>query len=80
MDDHQGQVGAELRKAMDEMRALRDEARLKLHLASMDARSAWNRMEPEIEAAERDASRATANALQKVEGAVKKLRSLVASL
>ena len=31
-----------LRKAVDELRALRDEARVRLHLASMDARTAWD--------------------------------------
>lgn len=31
------------------LQQLRDEIRLKLHLASMDARDEWHRLEPQVE-------------------------------
>jgi len=31
------------------MQRLRDEIRLKMHLASMDAKDEWNRLEPQID-------------------------------
>ena len=73
-------LATEMRKALDEVRTLRDEAKLKLHLATMDARDAWARLEPKIDAAEREASRASAAALREVEATAKKLRELVATL
>ena len=69
-----------LKKAVDEMRALRDETRLKVHLASRDARAAWDRLEPAIEEAERDVAQASVTALRKIEENVKQLRGLVAKL
>lgn len=48
-----GVKGEKLREELDrdvaELRALRDEIRVKLHLASMDARSAWKELEPKFE-------------------------------
>jgi hypothetical protein len=73
-------LATQMRKAIDEVRTLRDEAKLKMHLATMDARDAWARLEPKIDAAEREATRASAAALQEIEATAKKLRELVASL
>ncbi len=69
-----------LRKAVDELRMLRDEARVRLHLASMDARTAWDQMEPAIADAEREAQRASVSALERVEATVKRLREYIAAL
>ncbi len=71
---------AEVGRALDEVRALRDEARLKIHLGSMDARAAWARLEPTLERAEREATKASIEGLRQIEATLKKLRELVASL
>jgi len=51
------------REAVDQLTALRDEAKLLLHLLSMDARTRWNQLEREIaafeELADRDGQKAT---------------------
>lgn len=36
-------------QALRELRTLRDEVRLKIHLASMDRRDAWERLRPEVD-------------------------------
>lgn len=64
---------------------LRDEIRVKMHLASLDAVSEWNRLEPKvtelegqakvaIEKAVDDVSHTTRDALDEVIGAMQKLR------
>jgi hypothetical protein len=81
MDDtNRSDITLELHKALSELRGLRDEARLKIHLASMDARDAWARIEPSILDVEREAVHASAAALQRIENTVRQLRELVASL
>ncbi len=73
-------IGREFHKTVDELRALHQEAKLKLHLASADARDAWTRIEPAIADAEREASNVTVEGLRRIEGSLKKLRELLASL
>lgn len=41
------------RRALNDLRRIRDEIRLKLHLGGMDARTAWAELEPQIEHVER---------------------------
>lgn len=70
----------EIQKGMDLMRTLRDEIRVKLHLANMDAKDEWQKMEPqlaEIERTANDFSQATRTA---VTNAVKQLSNLRSSL
>lgn len=45
------------RQALEQLLALRDEAKLQLHLLSMDARKRWNELEKEIVALEERANR-----------------------
>jgi hypothetical protein len=40
-------------KLVGELQTLRDEIKLKLHLASAEGRDAWNRLEPELDDFER---------------------------
>ena len=44
---------AEIQEARDELRQTADEIRLKLHLAGMDAKDAWNNLQPRIHEFER---------------------------
>ncbi|MCB9578432.1 MAG: hypothetical protein H6717_15515 [Polyangiaceae bacterium] len=41
---------------LDDLQQMRDEIRVKLHLAGMDAKDVWREMEPKLEKLERDAS------------------------
>jgi hypothetical protein len=68
----------ELRKSASLLSQLRDEIRVDLHLAGMDAKSEWNRLEPRLEAAiqraTRDVSDATETAIKEVTDAARRLR------
>ncbi len=79
-------VKAELSKGLDKLTTLRDEARLHLHLASLDAKQEWDeRLEPrinELQTSAQEVSDGTKSAVQdllaRVEGFVSSLRSKVA--
>ena len=47
------ELKTQLEKSMQLLRTLRDEARVELHLAGMDAKDEWERLEPRFLAAER---------------------------
>jgi hypothetical protein len=80
MQTNHNDLKTEMKETMAQLRALRDEAKLKIHLASMDARTTWNALEPKLQEAERSAEQATASALASVQQTVTKLRHLVKSL
>ena len=67
----------------DELRALRDEIRLELHLAGMEAKEAWKRLEPRIRDAEgkveRSVSSATHAALRELTESVREFRASLRS-
>jgi DNA repair exonuclease SbcCD ATPase subunit len=70
----------ELHKTLDRMRTLRDEVRVRLHLANLDAKEEWKRLEPhlaEMEQAGEDLRDETRAALNK---AIERLSKLRASL
>ena len=50
------------RDLTQDLRRLADEIRVKIHLASMDAKSAWASLEPKVTEFERKVDRATKNA------------------
>lgn len=76
----------ELNATLDELRTLRDEIRLQLHLAGMDAKDKWNRdLEPRLftmeKEVEREVGSATRTALDELGASMKKFRdSLKSSL
>ena len=63
----------------DELRALRDEIRLELHLAGMEAKEAWKKLEPRIrdaeEKVERSVTSATHAALKELTDSVREFRA-----
>ena len=70
----------DIQKGLDMMRTLRDEVRLKVHLAEMDAKDEWNKLEPhllDLEQSAKDLTEATKNA---VTNAVQRLSKLKSSL
>lgn len=66
----------EFTKSLGLMRTLRDEIRVKLHLASMDAKDQWNELEPRLADIERAADKFTAATEVAVRDAVASLTKL----
>ncbi len=58
-------VKSDLETALGRLRTLRDEARVRVHLAGLDIRDAWSKLEPKIEDAEREAGQRATDALVK---------------
>ena len=74
----------EVKKSISLLYTLRDEVKLKMHLAGMDAKDEWRKLEPrilkietEIDHAAEDASESTQEA---VEDIVKRLQKIRAQL
>lgn len=63
-----------------ELRQLRDELRVKLHLAEMDARTAWERFEPRLAELERRAETAAEVAARAVQTTVEELKGKLGQL
>jgi hypothetical protein len=70
----------EIQRDVDRLRTLRDELRVKLHLASMDAKTEWTKLEPKIAEAEHAAEKASKESYDIVANAVKKLNKLLAGI
>jgi hypothetical protein len=70
------ELKAELDKSVEMLKTLRGEIRVKLHLAGMEAKDRWNKLQPTLDAAEQAAKDATDASRQAVEQAVKSLKEL----
>jgi hypothetical protein len=70
----------ELKKGLEHLRTLRDEVRVRLHLAGMDARDEWNKLEPHLFDVEQAAHEATEASRRAVAEAVERLKKLRQSL
>ena len=62
------------------LQMLRDEVRLKVHLANMDAKDEWTKLEQKIAEAERLANKASRDVESLIEELVTRIQSLNASL
>lgn len=71
---------SEMKKGVDLLRTLRDEVKVKLHLAGMDAKDQWARLEPELSKVERAAEQATESSKKMMDDALKRLKSIRDSL
>jgi hypothetical protein len=69
---------AELEKSAALLRTLRDEVRVQIHLSSMEAKDAWHKLEPSLEAALERAAKGVSDgshaALTELTDAHRKLR------
>jgi hypothetical protein len=72
--------------SLDEIRAIADEVRVKVHLASLEARDTWEKLEPQLVQLERaaadkgrDAVAAVGQLVNDVGGALRKLRDELAA-
>ena len=73
-------IRSEMKETITQLQLLRDEAKVKIHLAGMDAKDAWDRLQPKLQEAERSAEHATTAALETVQQTAKKLREFVSTL
>ena len=65
----------QIQKSLESLTTLRDEIRLQVHLASMDAKDGWARLEPEVEQATKMAEDATAISQKAIEDVLQKFRA-----
>lgn len=71
----------ETNKNLDRLRALRDEIRVKAHLAKMDAKDRWKELEPKVTALVDEADKGTMDLTREVvTDAIRALEKLRASM
>jgi len=70
----------EIQTSCTQMRMLSDEIRVKLHLAGMEAKDEWQKLEPKIAEIERTATELTEATRAAVSDAVKRLSKLRSSM
>ncbi len=58
-----GDLRQDLKAFQQDVRALRDEVRLKLHLAGMDLKQEWENLEPQIDRAINSAAQVSSEAV-----------------
>jgi hypothetical protein len=63
----------ELAKDLDRMHTLRDEVRVRLHLASMDAKDEWRKLERQLAGVEKSAGVVTQTSRELVNKALERL-------
>jgi hypothetical protein len=66
----------EIQKNLGQLKALRDEIKVKVHLAQMDVKDEWNQLEPQLSELERAATDFTETTRRAVTDAVKRLSNL----
>jgi len=71
---------SEIEKGILRMQTLRDEVRVRLHLAGMDAKEEWDKLEPHIADIERKAEDLTDATRKAVDDALKRLSTLRSKL
>jgi hypothetical protein len=67
----------ELKKGLDHLQTLRDEVKVRLHLAGMEAKAEWNKLEPhlfEVEQAAKEVNESSHRAVTEAIAKLKKLR------
>ncbi|HJZ85757.1 MAG TPA: hypothetical protein VKN99_11335 [Polyangia bacterium] len=77
MSDANQDLKQELKRGLELLKTLRDEIRLDLHLAGMEARDQWTRLEPRIAQLEKrgqELGAASKQALDELLAAAKRLR------
>jgi len=79
MSDTANDLKIELKKGLSQLQTLRDEVRVKLHLANMDLKDQWNKLEPHLADVEKKAADATEASRNLINEAVKKLEKFRAS-
>ena len=69
----------ELQKGLEKVEALVDDVKVRVHLAGMDAKDEWNKLEPrvteELQGIKQDFNKVSKSALDELVGALEKLRA-----
>jgi hypothetical protein len=80
MGDTTNDLKNEVKKNLAQLQTLRDEVRVRLHLANMELKDQWNKLEPHLLDVEKKAIDATEASRTMISDAVKKLEKFRASL
>ena len=80
MSDTANELKSELKKSLSRLQALRDEVRVRLHLANMELKDQWNKLEPHLADVEKKAADATEASRTLLHEALKSLEKFRASL
>ena len=80
MSDTASELKNELKKGLSHLQTLRDEVLVRLHLASMDLKDQWNKLEPHLADVEKKAVDASEASRTLIHDAVKKLEKFRDSL
>jgi hypothetical protein len=70
----------DLTHTLDQMRTLRDEVRVRMHLAKMDVKDEWNKLEPHLLDVEKAAEHLSEASVQAAQDALRELKKLRAKL
>jgi ribosome-associated translation inhibitor RaiA len=73
-------VKNEVTKGLDKLTMLRDEAKLHLHLATLDAKQEWDKLEPRIDELQAKAAELTETSKTAVHELVDRVESFVTKL
>jgi hypothetical protein len=80
MSDTTNELKMELKKSLSDMQRLKDEVRVRLHLANMDLKDQWNKLEPYLADVEQKAAEASEASRNLISDAMKRLEKFRASL
>jgi hypothetical protein len=80
MADAKTELKKELEKGLAKLETLRGEVKVRLHLAGMDLKDQWNKLEPQLEKVEKKAGEVSEEAKTLLNEAVTKLEKLRSSL
>jgi predicted nucleic acid-binding Zn-ribbon protein len=80
MSDNANELKSELKKSLSQLQTLRDQVRVRLHLANMDLKDQWNKLEPHLADVEKKAASASEASRTLISDALKKLEKFSASL
>jgi hypothetical protein len=76
MGPEKPQLKQEVDKAVSQLRSMRDEIRLQLHLAGMDAQEAWKKLEPSLGELEQKMGQVTEATKSKAQELLKRVSEL----
>src|SRR5882724_9106927 len=76
MSDATTELKTELKKGLGRLQTLRDEVRVKIHLASMNIKEQWKKLEPRIEEVEKAAQDISETSRTALNDALKRLEKL----
>ena len=80
MSDTKRPLKDEVKKNLENLQTLRDEVRVKIHLAGMELKNQWTKLEPRLDEVEKAAHDITESSRAALADAIKRLEQLRESL